>query len=348
MKLCWKVMLLCLSLLSVSSVVRAAPEPITIHGAGATFPYPLYSKWFFEYHKLNPSVQFNYQSIGSGGGIRQITSQTVDFGASDAPMEDADLQKTQEKILHIPTVLGAVVLSYNQAGLPNNLKLSGTVIADIFLGKITKWNDPALVKLNPGVALPNAALFVAHRSDGSGTTHVFSDYLSKVSPAWKAQVGTGKALSWPVGLGAKGNEGVTGIIQQTPGSIGYIELGYAMQNKLNVAAVQNSNNEFIAPSIAATSAAARGALANMPADYRVSITNAAGAGAYPISAFTYLLVPEQQKHAAKGQEMVKFLRWAMSDGQKQAPSLHYAPLPAELIARIEKTIGSIKVSHAEK
>ncbi len=317
---------------------------MSLNGAGATFPYPLYSKWFHEYNKINPSVEINYQSIGSGGGIKQITERTVDFGASDAPMSDYDLTNVKAPILHIPTVLGAVVLAYNVPQISGELKLNSAVIADIFLGNIKKWNDPKLVALNPDKTLPAGDIMVVHRSDGSGTSYVFTDYLSKVSRAWKMKAGTGKSVNWPAGLGAKGNEGVTGMVKQTPGSIGYIELGYAMENKIPFATIQNKAGNFVTPSVASVSAAATGV--KIPADYRVSLTDSDGKDAYPISSFTYLLVYQKQPDATKpesgkGKVLVDFLKWAMRDGQKMAPTLFYSPLPAEVVSRVEETIAQI-------
>ncbi len=320
---------------------RVLASPVLINGAGATFPYPIYSKWFSEYQKSHPNAEFNYQSIGSGGGIQQITAKTVDFGASDAPMSDDSLEKVYGTLLHIPTVLGAVVIAYN-APIGSELKLDGTVIADIFLGKIKKWNDEAIAKLNPAIKLPNQDIFVAYRSDGSGTSYVFTDYLSKVSSDWKKNVGTGKSVKWPVGLGAKGNEGVTGLIKQTPGTLGYVELNYAIGNNLAYASVVNKTGQLVKPSVASVSAAADGALSTIPGDYRVSITNADGAESYPISSFTYLLIYKKQTDEIKGKALVDFLKWAMSDGQKIAPELYYAPLPASLISKINETIGEIK------
>ncbi|MDP2600827.1 MAG: phosphate ABC transporter substrate-binding protein PstS [Deltaproteobacteria bacterium] len=336
--------LLAVALLAAVSFSACSEKPLLINGAGATFPYPLYSKWFHEYHKLHPKLRFNYQSIGSGGGIKQIAERTVDFGASDAPISDAQLAKLDWKLLHIPAVLGTVVLSYNLPEVGDDLKLTGPVVADIFLGKLKKWNDPRLAALNPEKKLPEKSILVAHRSDGSGTTYVFTDYLSKVSPEWKQKVGREKAVNWPAGLGGKGNEGVTGLVKQTHGSIGYIELGYAVPNKLPTALIQNRAGQFIKPTIASTTAAAEGVAGNMPKDYRVSITDAPGAQSYPISAFTYLLIYQTQENAAKGKALVQFLRWATKEGQKLAPILHYAPLPDSLTAKIEATISTIKVA----
>ncbi len=310
-----------------------------INGAGATFPYPLYSKWFSEYQKQNPKVQINYQSIGSGGGIRQLLEKTIDFGASDAPMTDAQLAKASHPILHIPTVLGAVVVTYN---LPNvtNLKLTSENIADIFLGKIKKWNDSRLQKLNP--SLPDQDIFVVHRSDGSGTSAIFTDYLSKVSSEWKEKVGSGTSVNWPTGLGGKGNEGVTGLVKQTPSSIGYVELIYAANNKLAFAFIQNKAGMFIEASPKTVSAAASGALKQMPDDFRVSITHADGKNSYPISSFTYLLVP-QTLIGKKGKDFVQFLQWAVTDGQKHAEKLTYAALPEPLVKKVLAKIKSIHI-----
>lgn len=331
-----------LTLILTSVIPALAADSLLINGAGATFPYPIYSKWFYEYQKINPSLKFNYQSIGSGGGIKQITEKTVDFGASDAPMSDYELTLVKEPILHIPTVLGGVVLAYNAPEVGEDLKLTGPIIADIFMGNITKWNDPKIAAVNPGKQLPQAGIVVAHRSDGSGTSYAFTDYLSKVSNGWKAKIGTGKSVSWPVGLGGKGNEGVTGLIKQTPGSIGYVELGYALQNKIPFASVQNKSGAFVVPSIESVSASAAGV--QMPADYRVSITNADGKDSYPVGSFTYLLVYKNQKDAAKGKALVDFLKWAIHDGQKMVPGLFYSPLPASVVTRLEQTIKQITVA----
>jgi phosphate transport system substrate-binding protein len=316
----------------------AAAESLLINGAGATFPFPLYSKWFAEYNKLHPDLKFNYQSIGSGGGIKQITEKTVDFGASDAPMTPEELAKAPG-VLHVPTVLGAVVIVYN--GVPDGLKLTSDALADIFLGKITRWNDPKISAINPGLKLPDQAITVAHRSDGSGTTGVFTDYLAKVSPEWKSKVGAAKSVKWPVGLGGKGNEGVTGVVKSTPGAIGYVELAYAKQNKLTMAQLKNADGNFVTASIETTSDAAAGV--EMPPDFRVSITNAKGKNAYPLSSFTYLLVYKDQADGPKGKAMVEFLWWALHDGQKMAGPLDYAPLPKALVPRIEAEVKSITV-----
>jgi phosphate transport system substrate-binding protein len=324
--------------LAVSTVASAA-ESLLINGAGATFPFPLYSKWFSEYNKLHPDLKFNYQSIGSGGGIKQITEGTVDFGASDVTMTDEELSKAPD-IVHIPTVLGAVVIIQNVEGL-SSLRLSPETLSGIFLGKITKWNDPALVKENPGRKLPDQAISVAHRSDGSGTTGIFTDYLAKVSPEWQKTVGAGKSVKWPVGIGGKGNEGVTGTVKQTPGAIGYVELAYAIQNKLEPASLKNKSGAYAAPTIQSTSEAAAGI--PIPDDFRVSVTNASGAGAYPIAGFTYLLIHRDQKDAAKGKALVQFLWWADHPGQQFAPPLDYAPLPEPVVKKVEKTLKTLTV-----
>ncbi|MCM2323146.1 MAG: phosphate ABC transporter substrate-binding protein PstS [Oligoflexia bacterium] len=317
-----------------------AADSIQLNGAGATFPYPLYSKWFSEYGKVSPGVQINYQSIGSGGGIRQFTERTVDFGASDAPMTEEQLAKAGSPVIHVPTVLGAVVLTYHLPGI-KKMNLSGAVIADIFLGKVTQWNDPSLTRLNPGVKLPAQPILVVHRADGSGTSAIFTDYLSKTSPEWKSKVGQGTALKWPVGLGGKGNEGVTGLVKQSPGAIGYVELIYAETNQLPYAAIQNKAGQTVLPSLKAVSAAAAGGLKRMPPDFRVSITDADGKDSYPISGFTYLLV-HQTMPGEKGRAFLKFLGWALKDGQKSAAAMHYAPLPAELVGKVEAKLKEIK------
>jgi phosphate transport system substrate-binding protein len=313
-------------------------------GAGATFPYPLYSKWFDAY-ATKSGVKINYQSIGSGGGIRQLSEQTVDFGASDAPMSDAELAKAKGgAVLHIPTALGAVVMVYNLPDLGAPLKLTGDVIAAIFQGQITKWNDPRIAALNPGAKLPATDILVVHRSDGSGTSYVFTDYLASVSPAWATKPGKGKEVQWPVGLGAKGNEGVAGQVKQTPGAIGYVELAYATQNKMSMASVKNANGEFVAPSIASVTAAAAGAAGKLPpnTDYRISIVNAPGAGAYPISSFTWIIAYVKQADAAKGKKLTDFLRWALTDGQGMESSLDYAPLPEAMRTALLTRVDSIK------
>ncbi len=314
---------------------------INLQGAGATFPNPLYQKWLSEYGKLHPNVRIDYQSIGSGGGIKQIQALTVDFGASDSPMKDEDLKAAPGPILHIPTVLGAVVLTYNLTGINEPLRFSPEVIADIFLGKIKNWNDARIKADNPRANLSGSDITVVHRSDSSGTSAVFTDYLSKVSSEWKEKVGSGPAVSWPVGVGGKGNEAVTGQIKNTPNTIGYVELAYAAQNKLPVASIKNQAGEFIQPTLDAVTAAAAESLATTPEDLRVSITNAAGKGAYPISSYTYILVYKEQKDAAKGKALVDFLWWGIHDGESYARDLQYAPLPKEIVTRAEAKINSI-------
>ena len=321
----------------------AAPGTVQINGAGATFPYPIYSKWFSEYNKLHPNVQINYQSIGSGGGIRQLLERTVFFGASDQPMTDEMMAKAPGPILHLPTVLGAVVPVYNLPAANTQIKFTGPLLADIFLGKITRWNDQAIAKLNPGVSLPADSITVAHRSDGSGTTFVWADYLSKVSPDWKQKVGANSSLNWPVGVGGKGNEGVAGLVTQTPGSIGYVELVYALQSKMTYGTVQNQNGEFIVPDVTSVTAAAAGALPTMPKDFRVSITNAPGRGAYPISSFTWLLLYENPQDKTHARIMSEFITWALKDGQAMAATLGYAPLPEQLVPLELEQLNRIKV-----
>jgi phosphate transport system substrate-binding protein len=311
-----------------------------INGAGATFPYPLYSKWFDEYAKLERAARFNYQSIGSGGGIRQISERTVDFGATDGPMTDDQLKKAPGEIFHIPTVLGAVVGTYNLQGNPR-LEFAPDVLADIFLGTITKWNDPRITAENAGVQLPNQPIIVVHRSDGSGTTYVWVDYLSKVSKEWEQKVGRGTSVKWPVGLGGKGNEGVAGQIKNTPGALGYVELAYAKTNKLPAAAIRNQAGKFVEPSIESTTAAAAGGAKNMPGDFRVSLTDPPGDAAYPIASFTWLLIYRDQPDAVKGQALVKFLWWATHEGQRYASDLLYAPLPAEVVKQVEAKLRQI-------
>lgn len=330
--------------LAIAVSLIAAPAfaaATSINGAGASFPNPIYSKWFSEYNKVDPTTEINYQSVGSGAGVRQLLDRTVDFGASDAPMTDEQLSKATTPVIHVPTVMGAVVLTYNLPEVKASLQLTPDVVADLFLGKITKWDDARIAKLNPGVKLPNTDVMVAHRSDGSGTTAVFADYLSKVSPEWKDKVGNGTALSWPVGLGGKGNEGVTGLVKQTPGTIGYIELTYAKTNGLPVAKLKNKAGKFIEPSPASVTAAAAGALKDMPKDFRVSITDAAGKEAYPISAFTYILI-YQKMDAKKGPKIVNVLKWSLTNGQKLAEPLHYAPLPKQLVSKIETRLKDVQ------
>jgi phosphate transport system substrate-binding protein len=322
------------ALVAIGASVTPALAQMLMNGAGATFPYPIYSKWFEEYTRVDPGARFNYQSIGSGGGIRQITERTVDFGASDGPMTDDQLKKAPGELFHIPTVLGAVVATYNLPGSPK-LRFSGDVLADIFLGKITKWSDARIKALNPSVALADQPIVVVHRSDGSGTTYIWVDYLSKVSPDWAQKVGKGTSVNWPVGLGGKGNEGVAGQVKNAPGALGYVELAYAITNKLPAAAVKNQAGKFMEATIESTTAAAA---ASMPEDFRVSLTNPPGDDAYPIASFTWLLVYKDQPNEAKGRALTRFLWWAIHDGQKFPPALLYAPLPAPVVKQIEAKI----------
>jgi phosphate transport system substrate-binding protein len=323
-----------------------AQGAVQLTGAGATFPYPIYSKWFDEFHKKNGSVQVNYQSIGSGGGIRQVTEGTVDFGASDGPMNDEQLKAYLDKhkfpVLHFPTVLGADVPTYNIPGISAELNFTPDALAGIFLGRISKWNDPAIASANKGVNLPASDILVVHRSDGSGTTYIWTDYLSKVSSDWKDKVGKGSSVNWPVGLGGKGNEGVSGLIKQTPYSMGYVELIYAIQNKMPYGRVKNSSGDFIKADLASVSAAAAGAIKTMPDDFRVSITNAPGKTAYPISSFTWLLIPSKFSDAKKRDTLKEFVQWMLADGQNYAESLAYAKLPAEVIAKEVKALNKIQ------
>jgi phosphate transport system substrate-binding protein len=312
----------------------------TLNGAGATFPYPMYSKWFSEYHKLHPDIQMNYQSIGSGGGIRQVIAGTVDFGASDGPMTDDQLKEAKMKILHLPTVLGAVVPAYNIPGVSGEVKFTPEALAGIFMGKVTRWNDKAIASVNPGVSLPDKDIIVVHRSDGSGTTYIWTDYLSKVSPDWLGSAGKGTSVKWPIGLGGKGNEGVAGMLRQLPGSIGYVELIYAVQNNIAYGSVRNSAGTFVKASLESVTAAAASA-PKMPADFRVSITNAPGKDAYPISSFTWLLIPEQSKDAAKGKILADFLNWMVTDGQKMTAALSYAPLPDSVVQKVKDAIKQV-------
>ncbi|MEJ7616124.1 MAG: phosphate ABC transporter substrate-binding protein PstS [Pyrinomonadaceae bacterium] len=314
---------------------------VRVQGAGATFPNPLYQKWLSEYGKLNEGVRIDYQSLGSGAGIKQIREQTIDFGATDTPMSDPDLKQAPGKLLHIPTVLGAVVVTYNLPGVQRPLHFSSAVLADIFLGKIKRWDDPQIKADNPEVNLPAENLTVVHRSDGSGTSAVFTDYLSKVSPEWKEKVGAGTSPNWPVGLGGKGNEGVSGQVKQTPHTIGYVEYAYASQNKLPVALLKNRAGNIVEPTLEAVTAAAAESVPTTPEDLRVSITDAAGAGAYPIASYTYILIYQDQKDAAKGKALVDFLWWSIHDGEKYAEGLQYAPLPAEIVKRAEAHLNSI-------
>lgn len=338
------------NLAAVAILVFTAALPLSaqtsLTGAGATFPYPMYSKWFNEYHKLHSNIEINYQSIGSGGGIRQVTEGTVDFGASDGPMNDKQIAEFKQKrgcdILHFPTVLGADVPSYNIPGVTANLNFTPNALAGIFLGTITKWNDPEIQKANPNVKLPGNDLVVVHRSDGSGTTYVWVDYLSKISPEWKQRVGVGTSVNWPVGLGGKGNEGVSGQIEQTPYSIGYIELIYAIQNHLPYGKVRNQSGNFVKADLASVTAAAAGAATNMPDDFRVSITNAPGKAAYPISSFTWLLIPSKIKDPTKEKTIKEFLHWMLGPAQSYTEALSYAPLPKEVAAKEEKAISRIQ------
>ena len=327
-------------MLASATAIGAAAE--TINAAGATFPAPIYQKWFEEFHKAHPDIQINYQSIGSGGGIRQLTEATVDFGASDMPMTDDQLSKiTKYKVLHFPTVLGGIVPTYNVSGAPS-LKFTGETLSGIFLGNIKKWNDAALKKDNPGINLPNEDITVVHRSDGSGTSFVFSDYLSKVSPEWKTKVGANTSVNWPVGLGGKGNEGVAGLVKQTPNSIGYVELIYAVQNKMEYGSLKNAAGNFVKADFNTVSEAAAGAAKEMPADFRVSITNAPGKNAYPISSFTWMLIPDKIDDATKKKSITAFLQWMMTTGQQDAEGMSYAPLPKPVIAKEQKQIALIK------
>ncbi len=335
-----KKILLGLLVLSVAVGSAAMASELLINGAGATFPYPIYSKWFDVYSNRSGSVRFNYQSIGSGGGVKQIIAETVDFGASDGPMSDEEMDKAPARILHIPTVMGAVAVVYNLDNIASGLKLTEENVVDIFLGKITKWNDPKIAQNNPGIALPDQDIVTVHRSDGSGTTYIFTDYLSHVALGWKMSVGTGKSVKWPVGLGGKGNEGVAGTVKQTPGAIGYVELAYAQLNHLAYAFIQNRAGNFIEPSIEATTAAM--ADTKIPSDYRMSIVDQAGKDAYPISGLTWILVYRNQKDEAKGKAIVGFLWWALHEGQSMAKDLGYAPLPSNLVEMLEKTLNQIQ------
>jgi phosphate transport system substrate-binding protein len=323
------------------ALTLAAWGQTTINGAGATFPNPIYQKWFSEYHKAHSDVQFNYQSIGSGGGIRQVLAGTVDFGASDGPMSDEQLSQAKTRILHIPTVLGAVVPAYNVPGVSGDLKFTPQALAGIFLGKITTWNDPAIAKENAGVNLPNQSIIVIHRSDGSGTTFIFTDYLSKVSSEWANGPGKGTSVKWPVGVGGKGNEGVAGQVRQLQGAIGYIELIYAVQNKIPYGMVKNASGNYVKASLDSVTAAAA-TTKSMPADFRVSITNASGKEAYPISSFTWLLIPEKSKDAGKGKILANFLNWMVDDGQKMTAELTYAPLPESVASKVKGAIKQVQ------
>jgi len=332
-------------LVSAGALIAAsAAVAQDLTGAGATFPDPIYKKWFSDY-AAKTGVKINYQAIGSGGGIKQLQEQTVDFGASDAPMTDAEIAKAKGPVLHVPTVLGAVVITYNLAELTKPLNLTGDVIANIYLGKITKWNAPEIKTLNAGVVLPNKDILVVHRTDGSGTTYVFSDYLASASVAWKSGPGRGKELQWPVGLGGAKNDGITAQVKQTPGSIGYVELAYARQNKLPVASIKNSAGIFVAPTIESITASGAGIAAKLPAtsDLRVSLVNSPGTDAYPISAMTFILLYQNQTDAAKGKKLVDFLRWALHDGQAAAGRLDYAPLPKNIVTILDKRLTTVKL-----
>jgi len=328
---------------AVLLVAGVAAQNLSINGTGATFPGPIYTKWFQEYNKLHPNVRINYQPQGSGAGIQAITKQTVFFGATDGPMTPDQLAAAPGKIMHFPTVLGGVVPVYNIPGVNAELKFTGQLLADIFLGKVTRWNDAAIGKLNPGVNLPDSAITVAHRSDGSGTTYIWVDYLAKASPEWKQKVGVNTAVNWPTGVGGRGNEGVAALVTQTPGAIGYVELIFAIQTKSSYGSVQNMAGEFVKASVQSVTAAAAAAAGQMPADFRVSITNAPGKGVYPISSFTWLLLYESPKDKAQGKAMVDFMKWALSDGQQFASGLGYAPLPAEVVKLEMAALGKIKI-----
>jgi phosphate transport system substrate-binding protein len=324
------------------ALVTAVAGAQSINGAGATFPNPIYSKWFSEYSQQHSNVHINYQPIGSGGGIRQVTDGTVDFGASDVTMTDEQLAQAKVKVMALPTVLGAVVPVYNLPGISKPLNLSGDVIADIYLGKISKWSDPRLAKDNPGVSLPDKAILPVYRSDGSGTTFIFTDFLAKVSPDWNSKVGRGASIKWPTGIGQKGNEGVSGMVRQAPYSVGYVELIYAVQNKMEFGAVRNSAGKFLQASTAGVTAAAAGAAKNMPADYRISITNAPGPDSYPISSFTWLLIPTHSADPAKGKVLADFMGWMLDHGQNEAAALTYAPLPKQVQDMVRKSVSNIK------
>jgi phosphate transport system substrate-binding protein len=332
-------------LVVIGTVAATAAGQVLLNAAGATFPYPIYSKWFDQYHQSHGNVQINYQSIGSGGGIRQLLDKTVDFGASDGPMSDEQLKTASVPILHFPTVLGAAIPSYNVPGVQTDLNFTPEALSGIFLGKVAKWNDPAIASANPGVKLPGDDIVVVHRSDGSGTTYIWTDYLSKVSPEWQSKVGKATSVNWPVGLGGKGNEGVSSLIQQTPGAIGYIELIFAIQNKLPYGKVKNSAGVFIKADLASVSAAAAATSKMMPDDFRVSITNPPAANAktaYPISSFTWLLVPSKFTDAAKRDVVKDFLKWMMTDGQNSVEALSYAKLPKDVVVKEMKAIAQIQ------
>ncbi|HUA35571.1 MAG TPA: phosphate ABC transporter substrate-binding protein PstS [Candidatus Binataceae bacterium] len=338
-----RLLLLAATFLALGGIFAAAHADLLINGAGATFPYPIYSKWFDVYAKENPGVRFNYQSIGSGGGIRMLSNRTVDVGASDAPLTDEQLSAAPGKILHFPSVMGAVVIAYNLPGFTGTLKLTGPIVADIFSGAITKWDDDKIKAVNPGATIPSTDIVTCHRSDGSGTSYIFTDYLSKVSDSWKTDVGKGTSVKWPSGLGGKGNEGVTALVQQTPGGVGYVELIYALHNNIPYATLQNKAGNWIVPSLDGVTAAAASMADQIPADFRVSITDAPGPQAYPISSFTYLLVYQQQKNKDVGDAIKKFLGWALTTGQQYAAPLKYAPLPAAVVQKEQAQIGMIQI-----
>ena len=334
-----------LSLLAVLLAVATfatAEGQVLLNAAGATFPYPIYSKWFDLYHTSHSNVQINYQSIGSGGGIRQLLDKTVDFGASDGPMNDDQLKQATVPILHFPTVLGAAIPAYNVPGVQGELNFTPEALSGIFLGKVTKWNDPSIASANPGVKLPGDDIVVVHRSDGSGTSYIWTDYLSKVNPEWQSKVGKGTSVNWPVGLGGKGNEGVSALVQQTPGSLGYVELIYAIQNHMPYGKVKNSSGTFVKADLASVSAAAAAAAKFIPDDFRVSITNPEGKAAYPIASFTWLLIPSKFSDSAKRDVVKDFLKWALTDGQQYAEGLSYAKLPKEVVAKEMKAIAQIQ------
>ena len=333
--------LIALIALAIGSVASA--QRIQISGAGATFPYPIYSKWFAEYNRMHPNVEINYQSIGSGGGIRQLSAGTVFFGASDGPMTNDQIYAAGFPVLHLPTVLGGVVPVYNIPGVDAELRFTGPVLANIFLGRITKWNDAAIKAVNPSVNLPNDDITVVHRSDGSGTTYIWVDYLSKMSAEFRKSVGVATSVNWPAGVGGKGNEGVAGLVKQTPGAIGYVELIYALQSKIAYGAVQNQTGQFVRASTETVSNAATGAAKAMPRDFRVSITNAPGHNVYPISSFTWLLFNERPSDRVKSRTMVDFVKWALTDGQRFAAELGYAPLPKEVVALEMQALSRIKI-----
>lgn len=339
-----KVFVVLSALLAVAAMAIAQGAPVLLNAAGATFPYPMYSKWFDEYHKMHSNIQINYQSIGSGGGIRQLLDKTVDFGASDGPMTDEQLKQASVPILHFPTVLGADVPSYNLPGMSAELNFTPEALSGIFLGKVTKWNDPAITSANPGVKLPGDDIVVVHRSDGSGTTYIWTDYLSKISKEWNDKVGKSTSVNWPVGLGGKGNEGVAGLVQQTPGSLGYIELIYAIQNKIAYGRVRNQSGAFVKADLASVSAAAAAASKAMPDDFRVSITNPpeGNKAAYPIASFTWLLIPSKFSDAGKRDVVKDFLKWMMTDGQQFCEPLAYAKLPKDVVTKEMKVISQIQ------